>query len=97
MDPRWSEVFDSRWHSATFYLAQCLIEAGRPDEAAPLLRRMAVRIGGDQIALLEETSWNSSRYHEEHLGIRAAEILKTLHSRRGDEPESPKDKVRARK
>jgi tetratricopeptide (TPR) repeat protein len=96
VDLLWSELLDSRLQSATFYLAQCLIEAGRPDEAAPLLRKMAVRIGGDTLPLIEEATWNSSRYQEVHLGVRAAELLKALHAEKGEE-ESVAGKEHARK
>jgi tetratricopeptide (TPR) repeat protein len=79
VDLRWSHEYNARWYSSAFYLAQCLIEAGPKEEAARWLRRIAVSLGGDQVALLQEVTWSSANYTTEALGVRAAEMLKQLH------------------
>jgi tetratricopeptide (TPR) repeat protein len=75
----WSENYDSRWYSSAFYLAQCLIAVDRKEEAAQWLRRIALKAGGDDLSLLSEVSWNSTRYSNVRLGAQAAQMLKELH------------------
>lgn len=86
VDLAWSDDYDSRWYSPAFYLAQCLMSVNQKEEAAQWLRRIALKAGGDAIVLLDETSWNGSRYQVVQLGVRAADQLKELHL----EPAGPK-------
>jgi tetratricopeptide (TPR) repeat protein len=79
VDMLWSENYDARWYSSAFYLAQCLIEVDRKEEAAQWLRRIAIKAGGDDLPLLSGMTWNGSGYSTVHLGASAAEMLKKLH------------------
>jgi tetratricopeptide (TPR) repeat protein len=79
VDMLWSENYDARWYSSAFYLAQCLIEVDRKEEAAQWLRRIAIKAGGDDLPLLSGMTWNGSGYSTVHLGASAAEMLKQLH------------------
>lgn len=83
MDPGWSGEYDSRWYSAAFYLARCLIDLGRKEEAAQWLRRIALKGGGDQFWLLLEADWHSARLDRLPLGVAAAQMLKDLHEESG--------------
>jgi hypothetical protein len=79
-DLLWTKNFDGRWYSAAFYLADCLIKLDRKEEAAPWLRQIAIKVGGDSgIPLLERDTWNSSGWSSANLGVRAAELLRALH------------------
>jgi len=81
-DFQWSENYDRRWYSAAFYLAQCLIELDQKEEAAQWLRRVAIKVGGDNnLPLLEKDAWNGSNWSSNPLGlgVRAAEMLQKLH------------------
>jgi tetratricopeptide (TPR) repeat protein len=77
---RWTAKYDERWYSAAFYLADCLIKLDRKEEAAPWLRQIALKVGGDSgVPLLEEDTWNSARWSSANLGVRSAELLQDLH------------------
>ncbi len=84
-DSLWERDFESRWYSAAFYLAQCLIELDQKEEAAQWLRRIALKAGGDNIELVEVTTGYVSGLQIVPLGVRAAEMLKELH-RELDQP-----------
>ncbi len=79
-DLRWSEEYDARWYNAAFYLAQCLIETGRREEAAQWLRRIALGVGGDSLPLYTDVGWHHANYNTVNLGVRAADLLKELHA-----------------
>ncbi len=80
VDLLWTKNYDTRWHSAAFYLAQCLIQLDRKEEAAQWLRQIAIKIGGDDsVALLEKNDWNNSSWSSSGLGVRSAQLLKELH------------------
>jgi tetratricopeptide (TPR) repeat protein len=77
---RWTIKYDERWYSAAFYLAHCLIKLDRKEEAAPWLRQIAIKVGGDSsLPLLERDTWNSSGWSSDNLGVRSAELLQDLH------------------
>ena len=80
VDLLWTSHYDQRWYSAVFYLAQCLIKLDRKEEAAPWLRQIAIKVGGDSgIPLLERDTWNGSGWSSANLGVRSAELLQDLH------------------
>jgi len=79
-DYLWSQNYAARWNSAAFYLAQCLIYLDKKEEAAQGLRQIALKVGGDNaLPLLEEDNWTHSSWSSGKQGIRAAELLQSLH------------------
>ena len=77
---RWTEKYDERWYSAAFYLADCLIKLDQKEAAAPWLRQIAIKVGGDSgVPLLEQDTWNSASWSSDNLGVRSAELLQDLH------------------
>jgi tetratricopeptide (TPR) repeat protein len=78
-DLRWNELYDARWNNAAYQLAQCLIELGRREEAAQWLRRIALRVGGDDLPLYTSVGWAHENHNTFKLGVLAADQLKELH------------------
>ena len=79
IDLLWSQNYNERWCNAAFYLAESLIKTDQKEEAAQWLRQIALKEGGETIVLLTSVNWNGGSGQEVQIGVRAAELLQTLH------------------
>jgi len=78
-DTGWIREQVSRRNSARFHLAVCFLELNEPDQAAILLREVALEVGQDRSHLFREIYENRSSYFSVHLGVLSSTLLHSLH------------------
>jgi tetratricopeptide (TPR) repeat protein len=77
MDLAWFSAMISRRNSAKFRLALSYLGVHRLDQAAALLREVALEVGQDRVGLIHQALPDSS--YGVHLGVLASTMLHSLH------------------
>ena len=79
LDFSWISDRISRRNSAKFRMALCSLILHKPDQAASLLREVALDVGQDRVSFLYDIHANGNSSNPIHLGVLASTLLHNLH------------------